>query len=221
MSIKKTKKSLLKRSRLLGGGLLLLSSCSLISAGFSAWTIISGPQSKETDFNIKADNAFNLLKLKSTSASPTNLYICKYGFVDKNDKIVSACLFSWTTTFYQSNARNLGYINNNSISFYIKIKDKSANSFIKLFTSKCFIATSYTTYNGVDSTKSSFSSSGQYINSKITLNNIDNKDTNDLVFNVLLTFNEGNASTVETTLSSFDYSKGFSFVTEIGIDGIL
>lgn len=131
------------------------------------------------------------------------------------------CLFSWTATFYQLNGRNLGYINNNSISFYIKIKDKTTNSFISLFKNNCFSVASYTTYNSVDSTKSSFSSSGQYINSKTTLNNIDNKDTNDLIFNVLLTFNEEKASIIETTLSSFDFSKGFSFITEIGIDGIL
>lgn len=217
----KIKKTILKRSRLLGGGLLLLSSCSLISAGFSAWTIISGPQSKETDFTIKADNAYNLLKLKSTSSSSTNISICKYGFVDESDKISSMCLFSWTAAFYQLNGRNLGYINNNSITFYIKIKDKTTNSFISLFKNNCFSVVSYTTYNGVDSTQSSFSSNGQYINSKITLNNIDNKDTNDLIFNVLLTFNEEKASIIETTLSSFDFSKGLSFITEIGIDGIL
>lgn len=185
-----------------------------MSFGFSSWIIITEPQFYETEVKVDASDALGLLKLNST----TGFYnICKYGFVDNNDQILSSCTYSYNCTFYQLNARNSGYIVNDKASFYINISDKTSNSFILLATNSYFDCAFYITYGGSDTIKSTFSLNNQILSSNVDLSNINSNDTSEITFNVLLTFNSGTSSNLETALNSFSYDKGLGFNAEIGI----
>lgn len=201
------------------GGLLYLSIITLFSIGFSSWLVPVENISQKLEMNVEAGNVLNLLKLNSSAG---NYNICKYGFVDSNDQIVSTCLYSWSSTFYQANARKCGYINNeNETNFYINISDRSTNSFINLYNNAYFSCVFYVTYNNTDSTQSPFSLSNNVISSTVSLTGIDDNETSEITFNVLLEFNNANASSLETTLNSYNYNNGLSFNVSIGVEATL
>lgn len=201
---------LFKKSKTINS-LIFLMTINLICVGFSSWFISQDVKQKSIDFKI--GEILSLLKINSSKG---NYNICKYGFVDSGDQILSSCVFSWNATFYQFNARQSGFINDNGdTKFEIILSDATTNSFLDLVENSFFSCAFYVTYNGVNTERSLFSLDNNLLKSELLLTGIDNNETNELIFNVELEFNEDNATKLESVLETYDYDAGLSFDVSI------
>lgn len=211
-------KSLIKKIKT-GGGLFSLATVCLFGVGFSDWLLVGNNFSNQIDFNVQIGDTLKLLKLNYSTG---RYNICKYGFVGTDNQIVSTCLYSWNITLYQSYARESGYINDEgNANFYIRITDRTTNSFVNLFDKSIFSGSFYLTYNGTNTIESSLISNNGVITASNSLTGIDSSDTCELILNVSLKYNSELSDELETILNSYNYDKGLSFKASFGFEDLL
>ena len=195
---------------------LTLSMVSLVSVGFSSWMLV-GESGSSVDVDVLVGDIKGLVTLDSKKGSYN---VCKWGFVDETDQIVSKACYSWTLSVNQQVARNSGYVNENGqLPFTVSLKDKrGTNSLIALLDKSCFSCQSSITYNSNESSAFSFTKDNGAYTSNLVLDGLTDLQEEEVTINVYFEFNSSMSSEAQQLIEKLDLSKGLSFVSIIGVE---
>lgn len=195
---------------------LTLSMVSLVSVGFSSWMLV-GESCSSVDLDVLVGDIKGLATLDSKKGSYN---VCKWGFVDETDRIVSKACYSWTLSVNQQVARNSGYVNENGqLPFTVSLKDKrGTNSLIALLDKSCFSCQSSITYNSNESSAFSFVKDNDSYTSNLVLDGLTDLQEGKVTINVYFEFNSSMPSEAQQLIEKMDLSKGLSFVSIIGVE---
>lgn len=195
---------------------LTLSMVSLVSVGFSSWMLV-GESGSSVDVEVLVGDIKGLATLDSKNGSYN---VCKWGFVDETDQIVSKACYSWTLSVNQQIARNSGFVNENGqLPFTISLKDKrGTNSLIALLDKSCFSCKSSVTYNSNESSMFSFVKDNGAYTSNLVLDGLTDIQEEKVTINVYFEFNSSMSSEAQQLIEKLDLSKGLSFVSLIGVE---
>lgn len=195
---------------------LTLSMVSLVGVGFSSWMLV-GESSSSVDVDVLVGDIKGLVTIDSKKGSYN---VCKWGFVDETDRIVSKACYSWTLSVNQQIARNSGYINENGqLPFTVSLKDKrGTNSLIALLDKSCFSCQSSITYNSNESSVFPFTKDNVAYTSNLVLDGLIDLQDGKVTINVYFEFNSSMSSEAQQLIEKLDLSKGLSFVSIIGVE---
>lgn len=188
---------------------------SLVSVGFSSWMLV-GESSSSVDVDVLVGDIKWLVTLDSKKGSYN---VCKWGFVDETDQIVSKACYSWTLSMNQQVARNSGYVKNGQLLFTISLKDKrGTSSLIALLDKSCFSCQSSITYNSNESSAFSFVKDNDSYTSNLVLDGLTDLQEGKAIINLDFEFNSSMSSEAQKLIENLDLSKGLSFVSIIGVE---
>lgn len=192
-----------------GGGLLLLSSISLVSTGFSAWTIGIVGNSAEAQMSVGAADVENMITFDSKSG---DVCFSKYGFVDSEDKITDSYTFSYSFILNQAAARSAGYINNSSLTLKISLLDgDTVSKFIYLFRNGYLTANFGIIYNNINVAAAKGTYSGDYILASAIIPNVNDLEKELFCIDLTLNYVTTKSQYIETFFNTLTSDAIFSF----------
>ncbi len=197
-----------KSSRILRGGLLFLSSLSLISVGFASWNIGNGGR-VETGLIITAEDTESIISFESKEGTAS---ICKYGFVGLDGQLTDSFSFAYRFILNQTLARSINCIVGNETNLEISLINSSDESqFINLIRKGYLSGNVSTIYNGMNGTASKLAYFGNGISCTLRIANMTETEKETVTLNVVLNFDTSKSAEMQTYISSLPENSVFSY----------